>query len=232
MVWKEESVTMRRLLVSAVVVLAVATTASADIVGVAGGAGAPPATLGGFTMTPFGADPQPMGMIASVASPLGGDLGLHSENTIMTHKLVSPEYSGIWRNGYAGDVYTTNGVSYHPQSVTITMPAGTGAFYFYCSDDGFGGPPYIETATAQNGVSISQSIIQSCMYDPGHGFYGAPYYGFYGTNGDLISSITITGDDPFAVGQFGIANVAPVPLPGALILGALGLTFAGWRLKR
>jgi hypothetical protein len=176
-------------------------------------------------MTPFGADPQVQHqLIASVTSPLGGDLGLNPDlslnpdNPLMDHLLVGNGWVGSWLNGYVGDVYWT-GPPYYPvpHSVTITMPAGTGAFYFYCADDNYS---LFDTATAQNGVSISQHCAN------------APYYGFYGTNGDLISSITITAQGAFVVGEFGIAKVAPVPLPGALILGALGLTFAGWRLKR
>jgi len=54
----------------------------------------------------------------------------------------------------------------------------------------------------------------------------ATYFGFYGTNGDSIASITIaTPNIPsgFAIGQFGID---PVPEPSTLVLlgaGAVGL---------
>jgi len=38
-----------------------------------------------------------------------------------------------------------------------------------------------------------------------------------------------TSPDPDAIGRWG---VDPVPAPGALLLGSLGLSFAGWRLRR
>jgi len=63
----------------------------------------------------------------------------------------------------------------------------------------------------------------------------ATYFGFYGTNGDSIASITIaTPNIPsgFAIGQFGID---PVPEPSTLVLfgvGAAGLLCKAWRMRQ
>jgi hypothetical protein len=209
---------MRRVFMSAVVVLAVATAASAGIVGVSGGTGAPAMTLGPYTMTPFGSDTlNPHGSCTLVASPLGGNVAF---SPAMDHLQSFSSSWSSWSHGWVGDVYwsyTFGAVT----TITMTMPAETGAFYFYVSPAS--GDPDLIMATAQ-GTSVIQNV---------QGTSGASYYGFYGaTNGDLISSITVEAPYGFAVGEFGIAEVAPVPLPGALILGALGLSFAGWRLKR
>jgi len=53
-------------------------------------------------------------------------------------------------------------------------------------------------ATAQNGTTSGQVDVQ--------GDSGAQYFGFYGTGGDTVQSITISTSDStgFAVGEFGI----------------------------
>ena len=56
--------------------LTITTTATAAIVGVAGGDGAPAINLGPFAITSFLPDVRPeFGLVTTVPSPLGGNLG-------------------------------------------------------------------------------------------------------------------------------------------------------------
>jgi hypothetical protein len=150
------------------------------------GTGAPPSTLGGFTMTPFAADPQPSGYswISGVASPACGTISFSA-----MHAKACSEWA-TWSHGYCGDIYYTGGAT----SLTITMPAGVSAFYAYAEPNPFG--IFTITATANDGASCSASV---------DGYGGAAFYGFYGTGGTTIASITWSSDVDFAVGEFGIA---------------------------
>ena len=188
--------------------------AQGAITGVHLGTAAPPATLGPYTMTPFPADPQPTGYasVSSVASPLGGVLGFTPD---LLHALTPSQWM-TWSHGYVGDIYWTGGGT----SVTLTMPAGTGAFYLYAEPNPFS--TFTITARAQDGTLVSQDVT---------GAYGAAGYGFYGTGGSLISSIQVDSPDrvDFAVGEFGIAAI---PAPGAILLGSIGAGLVGWLRRR
>jgi hypothetical protein len=152
------------------------------------GTSAPPLTLGPYLMTPFPADAQPEEAVTSVAGPTGA-LGL---SPALEH---CPDRGcwATWSNGYNGDVYVAG-----PQTITLTLPAGTKAFYFYAEPDEF--ETFSFTATSSNGTT-SGAV-------PVNGNAGARYFGFYGTGSSTISSITVSGADPdgFAVGEFGISD--------------------------
>ena len=196
----------------AVLILAVG-GAQAAITGVALGTAAPPGVLGPYTMTPFAPDVRAeYSLVSSVPSPLGGDVGF---SIPLNHRIV-PESWATWSHGYTGDVY----FSTQAPTVTMTMPAGAVAFYFYAEPNPFA--PFTITATAQDGTVVSQIADGSA---------GAAGYGFYGTGGSLISSIQVDylGEDGFAVGEFGIAAV---PAPGAILLGSIGISLVGWLRRR
>src|SRR5215510_10001821 len=83
----------------------IAPPVQATITGVAGGDGAPGATLGPFTMTQFALDPRAeFDVVSSVPSPLGGDVGFSPD---LVH-LIAGSGWGSWSHGYTGDVYWTD----------------------------------------------------------------------------------------------------------------------------
>jgi hypothetical protein len=156
------------------------------------GTSAPPSTLGPYSMTPFGADTQAVG--ASVDSVVGPTGNLRFSPSL--EHCLTPNPDGCWEtwsNNYSGDVYATSS-----DDITITLPDGTSAFYFYAEPDQF--MTFSVTATSDNGTT-SGAI-------PVAGFAGAEYFGFYTTGSSPLKSITVSATDPdgFAVGEFGISS--------------------------
>src|SRR4030095_5959487 len=102
----------------------VVSPAQAAITGVAGGDGAPAATLGPFSMTQFAPDPRAeFDVVSFVPSPLGGDVGFSPD---LTH-LIAGSGWGSWSHGYTGDVYWTDG----GLSASLALPPDTAAFYLF-----------------------------------------------------------------------------------------------------
>src|SRR5712692_6699568 len=93
------------------------------------GTGAPPVTLGGYTMTPFGTDPQPLfANVGGVAGPTGNV----TFGSPLQHLRVGNGWA-TWSNGYGGDVYWSNGAT----STSVALPSGTSAFYLYAEPNPF-----------------------------------------------------------------------------------------------
>ncbi len=101
-----------------------------------------------------------------------------------------------WSHGYTGDVYWTATDSL----LELTLPAQTGAFYFY-AQPGPGSGTVTITASS-NGPPVSQDVESDG---------GAAYFGFYADGTDTLSSIIITSSTNFAVGEFGIASAQVIP---------------------
>lgn len=197
------------------VVLATAAAAPAAITGFAGGSMAPGATLGPYTMTPFGPDGSPLYTdVVSVDSPLGGSVDFSNP---LQHYRVGDGWS-TWSHGYTGDVYYTNGAP----DVTMFLPDQTTAFYFYAEPNPYA--QYTIVATAQDGTQVVQGV---------NGYAGAAYYGFYGTGGSYISTIAVTTPQPvdFGIGEFGIAS-ATVPAPAGILLAVVGAGLVGHLRRR
>ncbi len=189
---------MKRLFISIAITLLFTQAASAEVIGVIGGTDTPAPTLGPYQMTPFPHDQRPLGdFVTSVPSPLGGELGF----SIPIYHLRIGEGWGTWSHGYTGDVYYTNFQS----EVTIELPGGTRAFYFYVEPTVVGGASFI--ATADDGTSVEQFVA---------GSYGASYFGFFvdDPNDPPIESITVViySSSDFAIGEFGISAGAPAPI--------------------
>jgi len=160
------------------------------------GTAAPPPTLGPYAMTPFGADPQPFGSVTSVAGPDGASISFASP---LDHVKVGNGWN-TWSNGYTGDVYWTYGAD----AATISLPAGTNAFYFYAEPNPYA--VFDVTATAADGTTSGPIAV--------NGFYGAQYFGFYTDGSAPLASITVSSSVDFAIGEFGI-NTGPGVKPEA-----------------
>ncbi|MDP2955967.1 MAG: hypothetical protein Q8N53_06080, partial [Longimicrobiales bacterium] len=122
---------------------------------------------------------------------------------------ISPSYrtcigSGwaTWSNGFRGNVYPTGG----SKTQTITLPAGTKAFYFYVEPNPFSLQTF--QVVAQPGDVSSGSFSA-------HGSSGAVYVGVF-DRGGTITSVTITGSTDFATGEYGWSS------------GAASLSAPGW----
>jgi len=172
--------------------LAVASfTASADILFQNLGTAAPPASVAGFTMTPF--DQGTQAAIANgtnVSSIPGGPNGTSIGISPVSSKGTVGVTWGTWSHGYTGAMYYSNGST----QATLTLPANTAAFYFYVNPNPFAF--HAVTATTSTGET-SEAIQVS-----GNG--GANGFAFYSTAGETITSITVTSTADFAVGEFGI----------------------------
>jgi hypothetical protein len=159
------------------------------------GTNAPPATLGGYTMTPFGLDPQPVCPDAgSTVTGVTGPAGTVGFTPALRHDRIGGCWA-TWSHGYTGDVYDTTAAA-NPTQVTLTLPVGTKAFYLYAEPNVF--DLFDVTATAQDGTTSGPVQVQ--------GNSGAKYFGFYGTGDAEIATITVTTTDTsgLAVGEFGI----------------------------
>ena len=163
------------------------------------GTAGPPSTLGPYTMTAFGPDSQPScpATVTGVTDP-AGTIGF---SEALQHDQATGPCWATWSHGYTGDVYDTIS-AVDPNQVTITLPSGTNAFYFYAEPNVYN--LFNVQATAQNGTTSGSIQVQ--------GNSGAKYFGFYGTGGTTLATITVTTDPAaggFAVGEFGI-QVAPI----------------------
>jgi hypothetical protein len=159
------------------------------------GTGAPPATLGPYTMLPFPEDTRPIGSsgrFTSVPGPTDGPGDLQFD-LVVEHDNI-PDGWATWSHSYSGDVYD-NVLVGNTTSRTISLPPSTRAFYFYVEPNS-GTQTF--TATAQDGTSSGPVSIA--------GSAGAKYFGFYAQGGAVLSSITISTSytGGFAVGEFGI----------------------------
>ena len=189
------------------------------LVPVFGGTSAPAAAMDTYAMTSFGDDTRPtFSEYDFVTSPLGGNINF---GKLLEHCKIQEEWL-TWSHGYMGDVYRSGKEEY---TITLILPAGTSAFYFYAQP--YNTAEYSITAVAYDGVShLNNSSISHSV----SGSSGASYFGFYGTDNSVIATITIICETKdFAVGEFGISMI---PAPGAIILACIGVCMTGWLKKR
>ncbi len=113
------------------------------------GTSAPPSTLGGYTLTPFGPDGTALfANESALATPIGGVLNF---STPVNHRRIGSGWSS-WSHGYASDVYYTNGAT----SLTMGLNPGVGASISMPRPNPFASFSF--TATASDGSTLTQSI--------------------------------------------------------------------------
>ncbi|GET39697.1 PEP-CTERM sorting domain-containing protein [Microseira wollei] len=168
----------------------------------------------GFNMVavPNGDEP-----LFSNLSSLSSPLGTLSFSSPVNKRGIGNGWA-TWSNGYTGEVYFNNGST----TTTITLPSLIGAFDLYVEPNLFSLFEIKITAIGGTTTTLSQFV---------NGFAGAKYFGFYATDGEQISSITITDKSGsaggFAFGQMYLAQqIQAVPEPasvlGLLAVGAIG----------
>lgn len=169
------------------------------------GNGAPPATLGGYTMVPSpqdtrGDDSWVYDAPATPTSRFGfsepmrlGTIGCHDS------ARTSP-----WAGGtYVGRVYATD--IWFTDSVTIRLPIPSSAVYFYSTPaESF---ERQVQATAYAGTSsVSSGPVEALVHGCTEATPSGHYFGFYGTDGERIDSITVSQPGGVAVGNFALAG--------------------------
>jgi len=158
-------------------------------------------------MTAFPLDGRPLfDAVTGVASPFGGTVGFTPP---ADRRKIGLGWA-TWSHGCTGDVCYTLGAT----SVTLTMPADTAAFRFYAEPNPFA----LFTITVSSGGVSSSAMV--------NGSSGAHSWAIIDAAG--LTSITITSEIDFAVGELGIAKKdgGAVPDPGSSLL-LLGLGPAG-----
>ena len=181
---------------SALALAAASFSANAAVVFQNLGTAVPPASIGGYTLTPFSLPPQdaiPNYSNISVipGNPGSGVLGVSPQAT----KYPFSDLSATWGQGYSGPLFSV------PSTSTLTLPPNTHAFYAYALVNTRGTSTF--TATSDSGTSsgpISVSPIPKGGPDSANGF------AFYSTAGETITSITITTGIPGGVilANFGV----------------------------
>lgn len=223
--------------VPAFALLLPSSSALAGIVGVSLGTAAPPDSIGGIDLTAFTADPSLIGdPVSSVALPaLATPTGSLLFDVDVYHYTVDPLHWQNWNNGFTGDVYAVDTLSSTTgiDPITLTLPTGTKAFYFYVLP----GPvmPITFDVHAIGSGGASDFVDFSGAID---GSVAAQGFAFYTDGVTDINSITITGYntdiDGYAVGEFGINGQPGTPTlsDGGLTGLLLGAPLLGFVLLR
>jgi hypothetical protein len=199
----------------AIALLTWAAAAQAAIVGVALGSGPrkDPMPLGPYMVSLLPPDPSPIFSSVTLvpgSPPLTGPVGF---DEVMSHRKIGSGWA-TWSPGHP-PTWDDSVYAYFTSSVSIFLPPNTGAFVFYAEQSAFIFSEW--TATAQDGTTVTQSI---------HGSAGASGFGFYGTDGVTIESITVVGGQASrAIGEF---YGAQVPEPAGLACLAVGLLACPW----
>ncbi|MCC6677278.1 MAG: hypothetical protein IT436_09040 [Phycisphaerales bacterium] len=167
------------------------------------GAAAPPATVNGIAVTPAPFDGRIFSDVPS--APLAAGFGDVTFSNPLSVRQIGFGWA-TWSHGYVGNCYYTNGLT----SITMSLDPGIGAFQFYGEPNPFG--VFQMTAVGSDGTST----LSSQQFPDGSS--GAAGWGFYGTAGASVASVTVSSDVDFAVGEF----ASGIPAPASLALLGLG----------
>lgn len=178
----------------------------------------------GFTMETTSSGGGTDGEQVGGAYNTNGDKGI-SFNDPPTKQTVGNPAWLTWSHSYNGEVFVN---STNATTIDLTEPANPGtniltAFDFYVQPNDSN--VYTITVTA-NGSSTPITLSQSV---DGHG--GAKYFGFYATDGDTFSNISISADlgaQGFATGEFRVSTTATASVPAPDTIGGslIGLAFS------
>ncbi len=179
------------LTISALALAAASFSANADILFTNLGNVAPPASIGGHAMTPF--DLAPQNAIADFTSDIlviPGNPGTGALSLSRSASKFTAPYSwnSQWAGNTVGPVYRIDG---NFNDVTLTLPPGTTAFYFYTSPHRYG--TFNMTAVTDSGATSGVIPVLT-------GTAGSNGFGFYSTAGETISSVTVTLQSESAIG--------------------------------
>lgn len=144
-------------------------------------------------MTPFAVDTRAVGTSVSSVTDAAGTVQF---SPTLRHYRVGNGWA-TWSHGYTGSVYFSGEASGGSDPrIELSLPSNTNAFAFYAEPNTFGN--FSVEATASDGTSSEPVRIE--------GRSGARYFGFYGTAGRKLTSITVTASDSrgFAIGEFSI----------------------------
>ena len=186
---------------------------------------APPGTLGGYTMTALAQSYTPS---QTQVSSTSGALSIGFNQTVLETNIgLAPKW-GSWSHGYTGNVWSTAD-SGNKLSVTLTLPTGTKALYFFAQPSDLSVQPITVTYSGATGSPLTLSIS-------GNG--GAQGFGLYSDAGEDLTQFTISSvsaSGGFAFGEFGIFNsgagsVVPEPTSMA-IFGLSGLALIARRMR-
>ena len=185
---------------------------------------APPGTLGGYTMTALAQSYTPRQTL--VNSTDSGPLSIGFGQAVKEVKIN--DGWGFWSHGYTGNVWSTVD-SGNKLSVTLTLPTGTKALYFFAQPEALSDQPITVTYSGATGSPLTLSIS-------GNG--GAQGFGLYSDAGENLTQFTISSvsaSGGFAFGEFGIFNsgagsVVPEPTSMA-IFGLSGLALIARRMR-
>jgi hypothetical protein len=201
-------------------------TSQATVFGVQLGT-VPPTTVGPYAMTRFDKTPQNAladdTTVPHIPSPFGGFLAFSPSAT----KFSVPATWNTWSDGYTGAVF------YNLTPVTLTLPPGSLAFYFFY--EGASASPADVTVTTSEGATLGPISV-----DPNGDAIG---FAFYSDNPAVtLTTITIVSADPegSATAEFGVATnqnlvpATPIPAtsPWALAIVALMLAASAATLLR
>ena len=145
----------------------------------------------------------------------GYNLGIYLKQDIST--FSQSDLEGIWdfhmltSGDISGEPPDWIGWMYGTQSITDT---GDATFTSFERSDGVSALPPDTT------MAISSSGIVTMA--------GTDFYGMMNSRGDMFVGVMTDGGGGYNLGVY----VKPIPAPGAVLLGGIGLSLAGWKLRR
>lgn len=174
------------------------------------------ADVGGVPVLPFDVGPQAaianwavgVTTIPGVPSPATGSLTVAPG---VQKQTMPGTWTSIWANGYTGPIFFTQGA----QTITLTLPPRTTAFYVFAEQNVYG--TFDITATTDSGATSGAVTVVGVATPPA--VNSIPGIGFLTTTpGEAIQTITIdveAGSNGFAIALFAMAQAPAAPTPGA-----------------